>query len=169
MGLRVRDRGGSEGRSVMGRIGVATSPHPKGGRLPRGVGGREPSANRRRGHSRTVGAVVTAAAGAASATEVTSVAGTAAVTPRWSPKTNGATASRKGCRRTAEAYRVVSRRDVVRGLSCMQGNLPVQFLGGGRPAMASRYPTHGGLCPTCIGGPYGETEESEGRVGRSAG
>jgi hypothetical protein len=44
---RAEDSGASEGRPVVGRIGVATSPHPKGGRLPRGVGGREPSANRR--------------------------------------------------------------------------------------------------------------------------
>ena len=57
------------------------------------------------------------------------------------PKAKGATASRKGCRRTAEPRRIVSRRDVVRCLSCIQGNLSVQFLGGGRPAMASRYPT----------------------------
>src|SRR5215471_14253964 len=87
MGLRVKDRGASEGRPVIGRIGVI--PYPKGGRLPRGVGGREPSANRRRGRRRTVGAVVTAAAGAASATEVTSVAGTAVVTLRWTPRPTG--------------------------------------------------------------------------------
>src|SRR5215468_6130284 len=62
MGLRVEDEGGSESRPVMGRIGVepkATSPHPKGGRLPSGVGGREPSANRRRPRCRTVGGGVT--------------------------------------------------------------------------------------------------------------
>src|SRR5215831_2188800 len=89
MGPRVKDRGASEGRPVVGRIGVATLPHPKGGRLPRGVGGRGASANRRRGRRRTVGAVVTAAVGAASATEVPSVAGTAAVTPRWTPRPTG--------------------------------------------------------------------------------
>src|SRR5262249_25667155 len=54
----------------MGRIGVATSPHPKGGRLPSGVGGREASANWRSEQSRTVGAVVTTVAGAARTTEV---------------------------------------------------------------------------------------------------
>src|SRR5215468_1725608 len=73
----------------MGRIGVATSPHPKGGRLPRGVGGREPSANRRRGRRRSVGAAVMAVAGAAPATEIISVAGTAAVTLRLAPRPMG--------------------------------------------------------------------------------
>jgi len=70
----------------MGRIGVATLPRPKGGRLPKGVGGREQAANRRRGQSRTVGAVATTVAGAASATEIISVAGSAVVTPRLSSK-----------------------------------------------------------------------------------
>ena len=41
------DVGGSERRPVSGRIGVAISPRPKGGRLPSGVDGREPAANRR--------------------------------------------------------------------------------------------------------------------------
>src|SRR4051794_2194136 len=66
-----------------GRRGVALSPHPKGGRLPRGVGGREPSANRRRGRCRTVGGIATVLAGAAPATEVIAVAGSAVVTPRF--------------------------------------------------------------------------------------
>jgi hypothetical protein len=70
MGLRVEDQGGSESRPVAGRIGVATSPHPKGGRLPWGVGGRETSANRRGLGCRFVGEVVTALAGAPAATEV---------------------------------------------------------------------------------------------------
>src|SRR5215207_9297192 len=80
MGLRGKDRGASQGRPVMGRIGVVTSPYPKGGRLHRGVGGCETSANRRRGRRRNVGAVVTTVAGAASATEDISVAGTVVVT-----------------------------------------------------------------------------------------
>ena len=54
MGRRVKDEGGSEGRPVMGRIGVATSPRAKASRLPSGVGGREPTANRRGGQSRSV-------------------------------------------------------------------------------------------------------------------
>ena len=47
-GQQVKEEGGSECRSVMGRIGVVTSPHAKAGRLPCGVGGREASVNRRR-------------------------------------------------------------------------------------------------------------------------
>src|SRR5271170_2642456 len=50
MGLRVQEEGASECRSVMGRIGVASwwQDHPaaKAGRLPSGVGVREPWANR---------------------------------------------------------------------------------------------------------------------------
>src|SRR5260221_10081771 len=92
MGLRVKDRGGSKCRPVMGRIGVETSPHPKGGRLPRGVGGCEPSANRRRGRRRNVGAVVTTVAGAASATEDLSVAGTVVVMSRLARRPRGTTA-----------------------------------------------------------------------------
>ena len=57
------------------------------------------------------------------------------------PKANGATAFRKRCRRAVEPSRVVSRRDVVRGLSCMRRKVPVQFLGGRGPVMASGYPT----------------------------
>jgi len=89
MGLRVKDRGGSEGRRVRDRIGVARSPRAKASRLPRSVSGREPSANRRRGQCRTVGGIVTILAGAASAT---SVVGTVVVTPRWTPRPMGPTA-----------------------------------------------------------------------------
>jgi len=89
MGLRVKEEGASESRPVMGRIGVATSPSGKPGRLPSGVGGREASANRRRKRRRYVGAVATTVAGAASATEVISVAGTAAVTLRLAPRPMG--------------------------------------------------------------------------------
>jgi hypothetical protein len=89
MGLRVEEEGESECRSVMGRIGVVTSPHPKGGRLPSGVGGRERSANRHRRRRRNVGRIVMILAGAASTTADISVAGTGVVTLRLAPKTNG--------------------------------------------------------------------------------
>jgi hypothetical protein len=105
MGRRVKERGASQRRSVMGRIGieptderlrgrrrrpqdadaVATSPPTKVGRLPRGVGGRETSANRRSGPSRSVSAVARTVAGAARATVILSVAGSAVVTPRLTP------------------------------------------------------------------------------------
>src|SRR5262249_10772143 len=39
--------GASEGRPVIDRIGVGTSPRPKGSRLPSGVDARERTANRR--------------------------------------------------------------------------------------------------------------------------
>src|SRR5205823_3746195 len=86
MGLRVKDEGASECRSVMDWIGVATSPRAKASRLPSGVGGREPSANRRRGRRRYVGRVAMTLAGAASTTEIISVAGTAAVMLRLSSR-----------------------------------------------------------------------------------
>jgi hypothetical protein len=35
MAMQVEDAGKSEGRPVMGRIGVRALPHPKGGRLPK--------------------------------------------------------------------------------------------------------------------------------------
>src|SRR3954454_9408062 len=89
MGLRVKEEGASEGRSVMGRIGVATGPHPKGGRLPSGVGGREPSANRRRLGWRSVGGDATTLALAPAATEDNPVAGSAVVTLRWTPSPMG--------------------------------------------------------------------------------
>jgi hypothetical protein len=96
MGLRVKDRGESECRPVMGRIGVVTSPRTKGGRLPRGVGGCEPSANRHRGRRRYDGAVVTTVAGAASATEDISVAGSAVVMSRLPQDQWGDRVSDKG-------------------------------------------------------------------------
>jgi hypothetical protein len=141
MGLRVKDRGESEGRSVIGRIGVAILLHPKGGRLPRGVGGREPSANRRRLGCRNVGGAVTALAGAPAATESPFGSRPCRSNAQGDPKANGATASRKGCRRTAEPGRVVSRRDVVRCLSCLHRKVPEQFLGEGVLATAPPYPT----------------------------
>src|SRR3954447_15225473 len=101
MGLRVKDGGGSECRPVMGRTGVepvATSLHAKAGRLPSGVGGREPSANRRSKQSRTVGEVAMTSAGAACTTEVNSVAGPVAETLRLTPRPMGQPRSgRKRC------------------------------------------------------------------------
>ena len=89
MRLRVKDWGGSEGRPGMGRIGIATSPRAKASRLPQGVSGREPSANWRRGQSRSVGGIAMILAGAAPANLV---AGTAAVAPRSVPSPMGLTA-----------------------------------------------------------------------------
>ena len=63
--------------------------HAKAGPLPSGVGGREPSANRRSKQSRTVGEVATTSAGAACTTEVNSVAGPVAVTLRLTPRPMG--------------------------------------------------------------------------------
>ena len=48
MGRRVKDEGGSEGRSGIERIGVeppARSPHAKAGRLPSGVSARDRPTN----------------------------------------------------------------------------------------------------------------------------
>ena len=44
-GVQVWEDGKSERRAVMARIGVATSPPGKPGRLPSGVGARERTAN----------------------------------------------------------------------------------------------------------------------------
>src|SRR4051794_19904845 len=57
------------------------------------------------------------------------------------PKANGAAALRKGCRRPAEPCRFVSRRGVVRCLSCMRRKVPVQFLGEGVRVTSPPYPT----------------------------
>ena len=66
--------------------------HAKAGPLPSGVGGREPSVNRRSKQSRTVGEVAMTSAGAACTTEPNSVAGPVAVTLRWTPRPMGPTA-----------------------------------------------------------------------------
>jgi len=68
---------------------VATSLPAKAGRLPSGVGGREPSVNRRSKQSRTVGEVAMASAGAACTTEDNSVTGPVAVTLRLTPRPMG--------------------------------------------------------------------------------
>src|SRR5262249_51508180 len=57
------------------------------------------------------------------------------------PKAIGATVSRKGCRRPVEPDRVVSRRGVVRCLSCLHRKVPEQFSGEGALATAPPYPT----------------------------
>ena len=56
------------------------------------------------------------------------------------PKTNGATASRKRCRRSAEPNRVVSRRDVVRCLSCLHRNGARAVLRGGGAGNSTSLP-----------------------------
>jgi hypothetical protein len=58
------------------------------------------------------------------------------------PKTNGATASRKGCRQPAEPCWIVSRRGVGRCLSRMRRKSHVRFLGEGALATAPPYPTY---------------------------
>src|SRR5262245_34781984 len=128
MGLRVEEEGGSEGRPVLGWIGVATSPPGKPCRLPSGVGGREQSANRRRGRRRYVGGVARTPAGAVPATEVISVAGSVSVTFRLTPRPMGQPRPPDGV-------------GVGQCLSCLRGNQHEQFLGGGGTAMCPRYPT----------------------------
>src|SRR5260370_39821265 len=96
MRLRVKDEGGSKGRSVMGRIGVATGPHPKGGRLPSGVGGREPSANRRRLGCRYVRGGATAPVGAPTPPEGDSVPGPPARNLQSAPRPKGPPRAAKG-------------------------------------------------------------------------
>jgi hypothetical protein len=69
---------------------MATSLHAKAGRLPSGVDGRDPSANRRRGQSRSVGGITTIHAGAAPTTAtLISVTGTGPVTSRLTPSPMG--------------------------------------------------------------------------------
>ena len=102
MGLRVKDEGGSEGRPVMGRIGVATSPHAKAGRLPSGVGGREPSANRRREQSRYCRRGRNDLCWCCCRHRSHLGSRLCRSNVQVDPKANGATASRKGCRRPAE-------------------------------------------------------------------
>ena len=144
MGLRVKEEGASEGRPVMGRIGVATLPPAKAGRLPSGVGGREPSANRRRLGCRTVGAVVTTVAGAPAATADHLVSRHCRSNAQVDPKSKEATASRKGCRRPAEPRRVVSRRDVVQCLSCMHRKGARAVLRGGGAGDSASLPDRQG-------------------------
>ena len=91
----------------------SASPHAQAGRLPSGVGGRQPAANQRREQSREVGEVARAFAGAAPATLVLSVAGTVVVTSGLTPRPMG--------QPRAEPRRVA------RCLSRMRGNLPVRF------------------------------------------
>ena len=124
MGRRVKDEGGSEGRPVMGRIGVETSLPRKRADFPRVLTtvNRQPTGFR--GQSRSVGGIVTILAGAALA-DLGSRPCRSNV--QVDPKANGATASRKGCRGPAELRPVVSRRGVVQCLSCMRRKVPVQF------------------------------------------
>src|SRR4051794_5293615 len=117
----------------MGRTGVepvATSLHAKTGRLPSGVDGRDPSADRRGGQSRPVGGIATIHAGAAPATAtLISVAGTGPVTSRLTPSPMGAAASRN--------------RDVVQCLSCMRRKGARAVLRGGGAGDSTSLPDYG--------------------------
>jgi hypothetical protein len=107
---------------------MARSLRAKAGRLPPGVDGREPTANRPGGQSRSASGIAMVPTGAVPATAtIISVGGTAAVTTRLTPKTDGATASHKGCRGPAEPRPVVPRRDVVPCLSRMRPKVQVRF------------------------------------------
>ena len=122
---------------------MARSLHAKAGRLPSGVDGRDPSADRRRGQSRSVGGIAMIHAGAAPATATfISVAGTAAVTTRLAPEANGAAASRQGCRGPAELCPIVSRRGVVQCLSCMRRNGARAVLRGGGAGNSTSLPDY---------------------------
>jgi len=72
MGMRVKDVGESEGRSVMGRIGLKgdlTSSRPKGSRLPTGLWLQE-SLENLLGRTRQMTAMASVMTGAASGFEV---------------------------------------------------------------------------------------------------
>ena len=85
---------------------MATSLHAKAGRLPSGVDGCDPSANRRRGQSRSVGGIARIPAGAAPATDSLHLGSRPCRSnDQVDPKSNGAAASRKGCRGPVEPTR----------------------------------------------------------------
>jgi hypothetical protein len=87
------------------------------GRLPPGVDGREPTANRRRGQSRSVSGIAMVPTGAAPATDYHLGSRHCRSNDQVDPKANGVAASRKGCRGSAEPRPVVPRRGVVPCLS----------------------------------------------------
>ena len=81
------------------------------------------------------------------ATEVISVAGPAAVTPRLTPRPMGQPRPVEGVSSAGGARAgSVSRRDVVRGPNRMKRKFQVRFLGGGRGAIPSCYP----VCDTRV-------------------
>jgi len=84
---------------------MARSLPAKAGRLPPGVDGREPSGNRRRGQSRSVGEVAMTSAGAAPATAIHLGSRHCRSNVQVGPKSNGAAASLKGCRGPVEPTR----------------------------------------------------------------
>jgi len=129
---------------------MAKSLHAKAGRLPSGVDGRDPSANRRGGQSRSVGGIATILAGAALA-DLGSRPCRSNV--QVDPKANGATASRKGCRGPAELRPVVSRRGVVQCLSCMRRNGARAVLRGGGAGDSTSLPDIEGESSTEMGRP----------------
>jgi hypothetical protein len=108
---------------------MARSLHAKAGRLPPGVDGREPTANRHRGQSRSVGRIAMVLTGAAPATDFLLHLGSrhCRSNDQVDSKTNGAAASRKGCRGPVEPRPVVSRRNVVPCLSRMRRKAHVRF------------------------------------------
>jgi hypothetical protein len=152
MGLRVEDQGESEGRAVMVRIGVEPrgdiTPPRKRADFPVVSAGVKCQSTGAGSDADMSAGVQCPIAGATAAIRVISVAGPAASNAQVDPKTNGATAVRKGCRRPAEPCRIVSRRAVVRGLSRMKRKFHVRFLGEGVAATPLSYPalrTPGGI------------------------
>jgi hypothetical protein len=124
---------------------MARSLRAKARRLPPGVDGREPTANRHRGQSRSVRGIAMVPAGAAPATDIHLGRRHCRSNDQVDSKTNGAAASRKGCRGPAEPRPVVPRRDVVPCLSRMHPKVHVRFLGEDVLVTAPPYPIDGGV------------------------
>jgi hypothetical protein len=99
---------------------MARSLRAKAGRLPPGVDGREPTANRLRGKSRSGSGIAMVPTGAAPATDFHLGSRLCRSNDQVDSKSNGAAASRKGCRGPAEPCPVVPRRDVAPCLSHMR-------------------------------------------------
>jgi hypothetical protein len=99
---------------------MARSLRAKAGQLPPGVDGREPTANRHRGQSRSVSGIAMVPTGAAPATDSHLGRRHCRSNDQVDPKTNGAAASRKRCRGPVEPRPVVPRRGVVSCLSRMR-------------------------------------------------
>jgi hypothetical protein len=99
---------------------MARSLPAQAGRLLPGVDGREPTANRRRGQSRSVSGIAMVPTGAAPATDYHLGSRHCRSNDQVDPKTDGATASRKGCRGPVEPRPAVPRRGVDPCLSRMR-------------------------------------------------
>ena len=113
MGRRVEEEGASEGRSVMGRIGVAPWQHH-----PTRKGADFPLVFR---HERTL----------ANWLEEASRMSAAATLAGAAPLATGSGPGRVSCRVSAWCRRTASRKGRLPGSSCLRGNVPVQFLGEG--------------------------------------